>query len=128
MAFSENLFRDWCSNCNLTETIAEIDRNKSNSRRYTLSYAKLFTTWFVKNTGEALCELYYAILDENIKKCFDYCDMLPPPPEVEQRVYPPNIKNILTEYENYKPERVRVVKYDPFQPTDLEAFAKCSIS
>ena len=123
MAFSDNLFRDWCSFCNLQEIIAEIDEKKENSRKFSLAYAKLFTTWFLKNTGEALCELYYAILDENIRKCFDYCDMLPPPPEVQQRVYPPNIKNILVEYENYKPERVIIEKADPFKPTDLKEFA-----
>ena len=79
--------------------------------------------WYIAERNIELCELYYAILDENIRKCFDYCDMLPPPPEVQQRVYPPNIKNILVEYENYKPERVIIEKADPFKPTDLKEFA-----
>lgn len=123
LAFSDNIFRDWCRFCNLQEIIVEIDEKKENCKRFSLAYAKLFTTWFLKNAGEALCELYYAILDENIRKCFDYCDMLPPPPEVQQRVYPPNIKNILVEYENYKLERVRDIKDDPFKPTNLKEFA-----
>lgn len=122
--YKDTEYRSYLETLGNKQFLNELDTLKNNEK-FSLDFSSAFLHWLLRRSiHKDLIELYYALMDENIRKANDYCDAMQRPPSVPWLVLPKNLKGLL----DAKPlERMRLKKTSyndlTYKTTNIEEFA-----
>ena len=121
--YKDNTYRQYLKATKNERFLKELDTVKNNEK-FSLDLSSHFLQWLLRNTiHKDLIELYYALMDENIRKANEYCEAMQRPPSVPWLILPKNLKGLLSEKPTIKlNKKQKTYNEVAYQPTDLGKF------